>query len=114
MSEASSSAPPTVSSRGTAIPVRRGRGSDGVTVGLFSVAAFLLVLALLGTQLGRARAPRSARPTIVVRRIDRTTVIESVLPAASAGAPGTTSVVQSVSGSPAPAIPAAPLITKPS
>ncbi len=83
-----------------ATPVRRARGgSDRVTVALFSFAAFLLVLALLGTQLSQAGSNHAAaRRSVLVRRIYKTTVVERVLPA-GVGGPGGTSVSQSVSGS---------------
>lgn len=77
------------------------RGSDRVTVALFSLAAFLLVLALLGTQLSQASSKTTARRTVLVRRIYKTTVVERVLPAGvgGPGGAGGTSVTQSVSGS---------------
>ncbi len=83
-----------------ATPVRRARGgADRVTVALFSLAAFLLVLALLGTQLSRAGSNHApARRSVLVRRIYKTTIVERVLPAGVGGAGGT-SVTQSVSGS---------------
>lgn len=81
---------------------RRGRsrgGPDRVTVALFALSAFLLVLALLGTQLSHAVSTHAERPTaVLIRRIYRTTVIERVLPAGPGGS-GSASVTQSVSGS---------------
>jgi hypothetical protein len=74
-------------------------GPDRVTVALLSLTAFLLVLALLGTQLGRAGSSRVHSRALLVRRVYRTTVIERVLPAAFGGAAGGSSVTQSVSGS---------------
>lgn len=75
------------------------RGPDRVTVALFSLAAFLLVLTLLGTQLSQAGSSHAtARRSVLVRRIYKTTVVERVLPA-GVGGPGGTSVSQSVSGS---------------
>jgi hypothetical protein len=92
-------------------PVRRAHGGpDRVTVALFSLAAFLLVLALLGTQLSRAGSTHAAaRTSVLVRRVYRTTVVERVLPAGSGGSGGT-SISQSASGSSAaPPLPAAPV-----
>ncbi|HLL91400.1 MAG TPA: hypothetical protein VK252_00565 [Solirubrobacteraceae bacterium] len=78
---------------------RRTRGGpDRVTVGLFSLAAFLLVLSLLGAQLGHAGSTRARSGALLIRRIYRTSVIERVLPATAGGGSGT-SVSQSVSGS---------------
>lgn len=90
----------TMTERPPTVRARRARGGpDRVTVALFSLTAFLLVLALLGTQLSHAGSDRvAARRSILVRRIYRTTVIERVLPA-GVGGPGGTSVAQSVSGS---------------
>jgi hypothetical protein len=89
---------------------RRARGGpDRVTVALCSLAAFLLVLALLGTQLSRAGSSRAAaRRSVLVRRIYRTTVIERVLPA-GVGGPAGTSVAQSVSGSGSGSLPSTPV-----
>jgi hypothetical protein len=78
-----------------------------VTVGLFSLAAFLLVLALLATQLDHASASRASGRAVLLRRVYRTTVVERVLPAGSGGASGT-SVTQSVSATGASALPATP------
>jgi len=78
------------------------RGPDRVTVALFSLAAFLLVLALLGTQLSQAGSSHAAaRRSVLVRRIYKTTIVERVLPAGvgGPGGAGGTSVTQSVSGS---------------
>ncbi len=87
---------------------RRRSGPDRISVALFSVAAFLAILALLGNQLGRSKTTAAAaRRPVLVRRIYRTTVVERVLPPGSVGADGS-SVTQSASGaSPTPA-PAAP------
>ena len=80
-------------------PPRRARGGpDRITVALFSLTAFLLVLALLGTQLSRASSVRAVRTPVLLRRIYETTVVERVLPA-GVGRGGATSVSQSVSGS---------------
>lgn len=91
-------------------PARR-RGIDRLTVALLALAAFLLVLAFLGTQLG-ASARTAARPReIVLRRVYRTTVVERIFPAGAGGPAGGTSVSQSVSGS-AAAPAAAPLVAR--
>jgi hypothetical protein len=86
--------------RTTTIPCGTARrpaaqGPDRVTVVLFSLATFLVVLALLATQLAGATSHRAA-PVLLVRKIYRTTVVETVT-----GAPGHkgTSVSQSVSSS---------------
>lgn len=91
----------TMTERAPTARARRARGgTDRITVALCSLTAFLLVLALLSTQLGShagfVRA--AARRSVMVRRIYKTTVIERVLPA-GVGGPGGTSVAQSVSGS---------------
>ncbi len=66
---------------------------------LLSATAFLLILALLGTQLGHATSTHQARAqSVLLRRIYKTTVVERVLPTGSGG-PSGTSVNQSVSGS---------------
>jgi len=95
---------------------RRGRlrgGPDRMTVALFALSAFLLVLALLGTQLSHTVSTRAEKPTaVLIRRIYRTTVIERVLPAGSGGS-GSASVTQSVSGSASSALaPAALPVTR--
>jgi hypothetical protein len=70
---------------------------------LFSVAAFLAVLALLAGQLRSGAAPAAPRPVILIRRIYETRVVETV-PGRGSG----TSVSQSVlsTGSTIPAAPA--------
>ena len=75
---------------------KRGSGPDRLTVVLLAIAAFLLVLALLASQLRPTVTVASRRPVVVLRRIYETKVVETV-PGAS-GANGT-SVSQSVSGS---------------
>jgi len=81
------------------------RRGDRLSVVLFSLTAFFLVLALLGSQLGN-RSHGAAPHALLVRRIYRTTVLERVIGASAGGAANTTSVSQSaaVSGgySPAP------------
>jgi hypothetical protein len=61
-----------------ASPRRDGSGADRISVTLFSVAGFLAVLALLGSQLGQTAAHSAHRP-VVVRRIYATTVDERVI-----------------------------------
>lgn len=65
---------------------------------MFSFAAFLLVLALLGSQMRSSEPVHAHRTAAVLRRIYKTTVVERVVPAASS-VRGGTSVSQSVSGS---------------
>jgi hypothetical protein len=81
-------------------------GPDRITIGLLAITAFLLVLALLGSQLTSPSGGQARRREVVVRRVYRTTVLERVLPAGSGPKAGA-SVTQS--GSPMPAAePAAP------
>jgi hypothetical protein len=70
--------------------------TDRLTIAMGSLAAFLIVLALLATQLGHASPARPSARAVLVRRVYETTVVERV-PAASA-AYSTSSVTQSVSG----------------
>jgi hypothetical protein len=75
---------------------RRARGgSDRLSVLLFSVAAFLVVFALLVSQLPAAGSAVS-RPAPVLRKIIRTTIIETIK---GGTGPNGTLVSQSVSGS---------------
>ena len=75
---------------------RRARGgSDRLSVLLFSVAAFLVVFALLVSQLPAAGSVVSP-PVPVLRKIIRTTIIETIK---GGTGPNGTSVSQSVSGS---------------
>jgi hypothetical protein len=77
----------------------RGRDSSGpdrLTVVLFSLAAFLVVLALLAGQLPAAANHRASSPVLLVRKIYRTTIVETT---AGGGGAGGTSVTQSVSNS---------------
>ena len=69
------------------------RRSDRVSVALFSLTAFLLVLALLGSQLHQVSRP-PAHAAVLVRKIYRTTVMERVI-GASAGPASQTSVSSS-------------------
>jgi hypothetical protein len=80
---------------------RADTGPDRLTVVLFSVAAFLIMLALL---IGQLTAVQAHRPTVVVmRREYRTTVITTIK-----GGNGPNSVSASVSSSGASTLPAAP------
>lgn len=79
--------------------------TDRLTIAMGSLAAFLIVLALLATQLGHASPTHPSARAVLVRRIYETKVVERV-PAASA-AHGTSSVTQSVSAAGAP--PATPV-----
>ena len=75
---------------------RRARGgSDRLSVLLFSVAAFLVVFALLVSQLPVAGSAVS-RPVPVLRKIITTRIIETIKGGTGTGG---TSVSQSVSGS---------------
>ncbi len=72
--------------------IRRHVAPDRLTVMLFAVAAFLVVLAVLISQMHTV----AARPkVVVVRRVYRTTVVETVLGQRGGG----TSVSQSTSNS---------------
>ncbi len=76
--------------------------TDRLTVLLFTAAAFLAVLAILAHQLPAVgRADR--RPSTVLRKVYRTTVVETIV-----GAGGPSSVTRSVSGSSSGAIATAP------
>lgn len=76
--------------------------TDRLTVVLFTVATFLAVLAILAHQLPAfGRADHRASP--VLRKIYRTTVIETIV-----GSGGPTSVTRSVSGSSSGATATAP------
>jgi hypothetical protein len=68
-------------------------GADRFSVVLFSIAAFLLVLALLAWQLKAPSAHVAARPVVVMKRIYTTTVVTTV------PGRGRTSMSQSVSSS---------------
>jgi hypothetical protein len=78
---------------------RRGRrssaGPDRLTVALFTVAGFLVVLALLSQKLPTTGHPSSV-PVHVVRKIYRTTIVETIV---GASGPSGASVSQSVSSS---------------
>ncbi len=87
---------------------RERRGPDRLAVSLFSLTAFLLVLAMFGAQLrASAPAPAPVRPRpIVIRREYLTTVVTRIVPAGIAGPPSGT-VTRTVS-SPKVTVPAAP------
>ncbi len=72
---------------------RKKPGTDRLSVVLFSIAAFLVVLALLAHQFKAPSGHVAARPVVVMKRIVTTTVVET-LPG-----PGRTSMSQSVSSS---------------
>jgi hypothetical protein len=100
MTELAPSAPTTSDSPGDVPRAERNTANpDRVTVLLLSCTAFLLVLALLGSQLGGSAGAPARRGSIVVRRIYRTTVLERVLPA-GAGPRDGASVTQSSSAAP--------------
>lgn len=79
--------------------------TDRVTVLLGGICAFLVVLAVLATQLPAAPASHPWR-VLVVRKVYRTTVVETIDPAPGP-AVTSTPVIQSVSSSGAAAVPAA-------
>lgn len=87
--------PESVGTRAASARRRRRRaagGPDRASVILFSLAAFLAILAFLGWQLRTSPAKVAARPVLVVRRIYETTVVETIR-----GSGAGTSVSQSVS-----------------
>lgn len=86
-------------------PARRG-GSDRVTVMLFSLAAFLAVLAVLISQLAITTVAQR-RAAVIIRRVYRTTVIETVV----GGHTGRTTVSRSTSSSGGPPATPAPAPT---
>jgi hypothetical protein len=90
--------------------VRGQSGPDRVSVALFSLAAFLAILALLASQLSGGVGHVRPAPAIL-RKVYRTTVVERVLPAGTGGRGGA-SVTQSESGSVSGALPAAPIATR--
>ncbi len=71
------------------------RGPDRLTLVLLTLAAFLVVLALLASHLRPTAAPASAHPVVVLRKIYRTRVIAS----APGSGPAASSITQSVSSS---------------
>jgi hypothetical protein len=96
--------------RSPSAPARR--GPDRLAVAGFSLTAFFLVLALLGSQLrGSAAATPKRPPSVIVRRVYLTTVVEWVPAGAPARTPPTRSVTQTVSAPSAPAQPR-PVVTR--
>ena len=87
-----------------ALPARASRstrkrfGPDRLTVALLTVSAFLLVFAMLATQLRAAPAPAHHR-VVLIRRIYETRVVQTQGGQGAAGAAGGNSVTQSVSSS---------------
>jgi hypothetical protein len=75
---------------------RRTGAVDGLTAVLFSIAAFLAVLALLAGELPAGGDHSAARRVIVQRRIYQTTIVETVT---GGGASSAAAVTQSVSNS---------------
>ncbi len=85
--------------------------TDRPTIALFSLTGFLLVLALLGSQLGVGHSASSRPREVLVRRVYQTTVVERVPRSVAAGSStGSSTVTQSVSGS--TSIPAAAPVTR--
>ncbi len=85
------------------LPRRVPAGADRLTVFLITAALFLGVLAFLAFQL-RASAATAGHRIVLVRRIEQTTVVETVR-----GGGSGTSVSQSVTSSGSGAAPAAPV-----
>lgn len=84
----------TVAAVATTSPAtRRTAGPDRISVWLFTLAAFLVVLALMAWQF-RPAAPKRPAPVIVMRRVYETRVVETVI-----GPSKSTGVTQSVSSS---------------
>lgn len=84
---------------------RRASGPDRLSVILFSLAAFLAVLALLADQLRAGATQPSTQRLVVVRRVYQTTVVETV-PGSGWGSSVSQSVSSSRSG-----YPSSPLVT---
>lgn len=82
------------------------RGADRMTVLLVSLAGFLVVLALLAAELRTAPAPTAPR-VVLLRRIYRTTVVESV-----GGGSAGPAVTESVSSTGSSGVPAAAPVTR--
>ena len=80
-------------------------GPDRLSSGLFALAGFLAVLALLAWQL-KAAPTATTRPVVLLRRVYQTRIIETVHGPAR-GAPAVSQSVSS-SGSAAPLPPAPP------
>ena len=81
------------SSRCAGSPARPSAAADRLTVALFSATAFLVVLAVLASQLPAAKYAGSP-PVRVLRKVYRTTVVETI---AGGTGPSGTSVSRSVS-----------------
>ena len=101
----------TESTRPIARPRSRGAasGPDRLTVVLLAVAAFLVVLALLASELRPSSASGPQRHVVVLRRLYETRVIETVV---GPGSAGNNSVTQSVSSSGSTAVPASAPTTR--
>ena len=83
-------------------PRTRLRTPDRLTVMLFSVAAFLIVLALLAGQM-RSQIPHAGPRTMVVRRVYSTKIVETVIGPSRAGGSSVTQSVSSSAGASSPA-----------
>ena len=81
----------------------RSRGGSAATVGLLSLAGFLAVLALLGSQLRATSTSAEVRRPVLLRKVYRTTVDERVIGAVSRGPSSSTS--ESSSGAAAAPLP---------
>lgn len=84
----------------------RRAGPDRVAVGLFSLAGFLVVLALLGAQAGGSSRSAAHPRAVLLRRVYDTTVVERVIGAGSHAHGGGTSESQTI-GPPSGGAPAA-------
>ena len=89
---------------GAGLRRRPALGPDRLTVVLMSLAGFLVMLALLASQLRPTFVP-AHHPVVVLRRVYQTTVVDTVR--GSGGGAGGTSVSQSVASS-GSVLPAAP------
>jgi len=89
----------------------RRSGPDRLSVALFSLTAFLLVLALLGTQLQTPRAPAARARSVIIRRVYLTTVVEKV-PAGVSVPHARSTVTQSTTPAPAPVAAPAAVVTR--
>jgi hypothetical protein len=85
---------------------RARRGPDRVTVALLTLAAFLLVLAVLAGRLRAAPVAAPARHVVVLRRIYRTTIVDDSRSDSAGGSSSSVSVSTSGGGSATPAAPA--------
>lgn len=91
-------APLRAAGRGSGKRGRPASGPDRLTVGLLTLAGFLVVLSLMASQLRPASRTGTVRHVLVTRRIYQTTVVETVrAPSGTTG--GGSSVTQSVSSS---------------